>query len=141
MQFRSRPRRDDARIEITPLVDMVFLLLIFFMLSTTFIVTPGIKVNLPKSSAEKVTRDKQEMRVVVTRDNKVFLEKRLVTMPELEQSFRQVAAKNSQVMVIIQADAQAFHGRVVEVMDSAKVAGLSRLAIATTPRERESATQ
>jgi len=141
MQFRSRPRRDDARIEITPLVDMVFLLLIFFMLSTTFIVTPGIKVNLPKSSAEKVTRDKQEMRVVVTRENKVFLEKRLVTMPELEQSFRQVAAKNSQVMVIIQADAQAFHGRVVEVMDSAKVAGLSRLAIATTPRERESATQ
>ena len=141
MQFRSRPRQDDARIEITPLVDMVFLLLIFFMLSTTFIVTPGIKVNLPKSSAEKVTRDKQEVRVVVTRDNKVFLEKRLVTMPELQQSFRQVAAKNAQVMVIIQADAQAFHGRVVEVMDSAKVAGLNRLAIATTPREREDATK
>jgi biopolymer transport protein ExbD/biopolymer transport protein TolR len=138
MQFRTS-KREDARVEITPLVDMVFLLLIFFMLSTTFIVTPGIKVNLPKSSAEKVTREKQEVRIVVTRDNNIFLERQLVTLEELDVRFRQVARKDPQVMVVIQADSKAMHGRVVEVMDAAKVAGLNRLAIATSPKEKKGA--
>jgi len=120
---------------------MVFLLLIFFMLSTTFIVTPGIKVNLPKSSAEKVAREKKEVRVVVTRDNKIFLERRLVTLTELEQRFRQAAKKDPQILVIIQADTKSFHGRVVEVMDAAKMAGLNRLAIATNPKEKKGATK
>mgnify|MGYP000580743464 CR=1 FL=1 len=138
MQFR-RPRKEDARIEITPLVDMVFLLLIFFMLSTTFVVTPGIKVNLPKASAEKVFREKREVRVVITKDNRVFLERRLVTLRELERRLRRVARKNPQTLVIIQADAKAFHGKVVEVMDAAKTSGLNRLAIATQPKEKKGA--
>lgn len=136
MQFR-RQRKDDARIEITPLVDMVFLLLIFFMLSTTFIVTPGIKVNLPRASAEKVTREKKEVRLVITKDNRVFLERRLVTLEELESRLKGAAQRNPQTMVIIQADAKSLHGKVVEVMDIAKTSGLNRLAIATQPREKE----
>lgn len=136
MQFR-RHRREDARIEITPLVDMVFLLLIFFMLSTTFIVTPGIKVNLPRASAEKISREKKEVRVVITKDNRVFLERRLVTLQELERRLKGAAQKNPQTMVIIQADAKSLHGKVVEVMDIAKTSGLNRLAIATQPREKE----
>ena len=136
MQFR-RPRRDDARIEITPLVDMVFLLLIFFMLSTTFIVTPGIKVNLPQSSAEKVTREKQEIQVVITEDNRVFMERMPVDVGELEQQLVEVARKDPQTLVIIKADAKSLHGKVVEVMDIAKQSGLNRLAIATQPKEKE----
>jgi biopolymer transport protein ExbD len=137
MQFR-RPRRDDARIEITPLVDMVFLLLIFFMLSTTFIVTPGIKVNLPQSSAERVTQEKNEVQVVITEDNKVFVEETLVDMQELEQRLAERAQQDPQTLVIIKADAKSLHGRVVEVMDIAKQSGLNRLAIATHLKEKES---
>ena len=137
MQFR-RPRRDDARIEITPLVDMVFLLLIFFMLSTTFIVTPGIKVNLPQSSAEKVTQEKHEVQVVITEDNKVFVESMLVDKGELEHRLAEAARRDPQTLVIIKADAKSIHGKVVEVMDIAKQAGLNRLAIATHPQEKES---
>ncbi|MBW2037997.1 MAG: biopolymer transporter ExbD [Deltaproteobacteria bacterium] len=136
MQFRQ-PRKDDARIEITPLVDVVFLLLIFFMLASTFIVTPGIKVNLPKAEAEKVTREKKEVRVVITKDNRVFLERRLVTLQELEQRLKGVAQKNPQTLIIIQADAKALHGKVVEVMGAAKTSGLNRLAIATQPKEKK----
>lgn len=136
MEFR-RHRREDVRIEITPLVDMVFLLLIFFMLSTTFIVTPGIKVNLPRASAEKISREKKEVRVVITEDNRVFLERRLVTLQELERRLKGAAQKNPETMVIIQADAKSLHGKVVEVMDIAKTSGLNRLAIATQPREKE----
>lgn len=137
MQFR-RPRRDDARIEITPLVDMVFLLLIFFMLSTTFIVTPGIKVNLPQSSAEKVTQEKNEVQVVVTEDNEIFVEETLVDMGELEYRLTERARRDPQTLVIIKADAKSLHGKVVEVMDIAKQSGLNRLAIATHLKEKES---
>ncbi len=140
MQFRQS-RRDDARIDITPLVDMVFLLLIFFMLSTTFIVTPGIKVNLPEASAEKVSHEKKEVRVVITEDNRIFLERRLVTIQELRQQLAAVAQKDPQILVIIQADAKALHGRVVEAMDAAKTSGLNRLAIATQPKEKEGGSQ
>jgi biopolymer transport protein ExbD len=138
MQFR-RTRRDDARIEITPLVDMVFLLLIFFMLSTTFIVSPGIKVNLPQSSAEKVTQEKKEVQVVITEDNKVFVESTLVDMEGLEQRLVEAAQQDPQTLVIIKADAKALHGKVVEVMDLAKQSGLNRMAIATQPKEKENA--
>lgn len=137
MQFR-RPRRDDARIEITPLVDMVFLLLIFFMLSTTFIVTPGIKVNLPHSSAEKVTQEKNEVQVVITEDNKVFVEEMLVDIGGLEHRLAELAQQDPQTLVIIKADAKSLHGKVVEVMDIAKQSGLNRLAIATHLKEKES---
>jgi biopolymer transport protein ExbD len=136
MQFR-RPRRDDARIEITPLVDMVFLLLIFFMLSTTFIVTPGIKVNLPRSSAEKVTQEKKEVQVIITEDNKVFVDRMLVDVGELERRLVGVGRQDPQTLIIIKADAKALHGKVVEVMDIAKQSGLDRLAIATQPKEKE----
>ena len=136
MQFR-RPRRDDARIDITPLVDMVFLLLIFFMLSTTFIVTPGIKVNLPQSSAEQVKQEKNEVQVVVTEDNKIFVEGILRDRGGLEQQLAEVARQDPQTLVIIKADAKSLHGKVVEVMDVAKQSGLNRLAIATYPQEKE----
>jgi biopolymer transport protein ExbD len=137
MQFR-RPRRDDARIDITPLVDMVFLLLIFFMLSTTFIVTPGIKVNLPQSSAEQVTQEKNEVQVTITEDNKVFVENMSVDMEGLEHRLAEVARRDPQTLVIIEADAKSLHGTVVEVMDIAKRSGLNRLAIATHPKDKES---
>lgn len=137
MQFR-RSRRDDARIEITPLVDMVFLLLIFFMLSTTFIVSPGIKVNLPQSSADKISQEKNEVQVVITEDNKVFVESMFVDGRELEQRLVGAARHDPRTLVIIKADAKAFHGKVVEVMDIAKQSGLNRMAIATHPKEKES---
>lgn len=140
MQFR-RPRRDDARIEITPLVDMVFLLLIFFMLSTTFIVSPGIKVNLPQSSAEKVPQEKKEVRVVITEDNKVFVESMFVDMEGLEQQLVEAARQDPQTLVIIKADAKALHGKVVEVMDISKQSGLNRMAIATQPKGKENASR
>jgi biopolymer transport protein ExbD len=133
MQFR-RPRRDDARIDITPLVDMVFLLLIFFMLSTTFIVAPGIKVNLPESSAEKVP---QEVQVVITEDNKVFVDGMPLDMGELEQRLMGVARQDPETLIIFKADAKTLHGKVVEVMDIAKQSGLNHLAIGTQLKERE----
>ena len=124
-------------VNLTPLVDVVFLLLIFFMLSTTFIVAPGIKVKLPKSSSTEVSREKKEVRVVMSQDDKVYVEQKLVSLEELGKYLTKAARENPEGMVIIQADERVLHGKVVEVMDVAKISGFNKLAIATRPKERK----
>ncbi|RLA96534.1 MAG: biopolymer transporter ExbD [Deltaproteobacteria bacterium] len=136
MRFIDRNDEGDTRIDLTPLVDTVFLLLIFFMLSSAFVITPGIKVELPKAAYERVFREKKEIRVSITRKNRIYVDRKRVNLKELEKIFRERAKKAPQTMVIIRADSRALHGKVVEVMDLAKSAGLSKLAIATRPKKR-----
>ncbi|RLB03312.1 MAG: biopolymer transporter ExbD [Deltaproteobacteria bacterium] len=136
MRFIDRNDQGDTRIDLTPLVDTVFLLLIFFMLSSAFVITPGIKVELPKAAYERVFREKKEIRVSITRKNRIYVDRKRVNLKELEKIFRERAKKAPQTMVIIRADSRALHGKVVEVMDLAKSAGLSKLAIATRPKKR-----
>ena len=118
-------------VDITPLIDIIFQLVLFFMVSTTFVSTPGIQVDLPRSSADTILRDKAEMRVWVTADGAVMIDDTAVTWNALQQAFRDAAAKDASTMVIIKADKVVEHGRVVAVMDLARRMGLSRLAIAT----------
>lgn len=136
MRFIDRNDQGDTRIDLTPLVDTVFLLLIFFMLSSAFVITPGIKVELPKAAYERVFREKKEIRVSITRKNRIYVDRKRVNLKELEKIFRERAKRAPQTMVIIRADSRALHGKVVEVMDLAKSAGLSKLAIATRPKKR-----
>jgi len=136
MRFIDRNDEGDTRIDLTPLVDTVFLLLIFFMLSSAFVITPGIKVELPKAAYERVFREKKEIRVSITRKNRIYVDRKRVNLKELEKIFRERAKRAPQTMVIIRADSRALHGKVVEVMDLAKSAGLSKLAIATRPKKR-----
>jgi biopolymer transport protein ExbD len=136
MQFKPI-KREESRFDLTPLVDVVFLLLIFFMLSTTFIVAPGIKVKLPKSSSTEVSREKKEVRVVMSQDDKIYVEQKLVSHEELGKYLKKAARENPEGMVIIQADERVTHGKVVEVMDIAKTSGFNKLAIATRPKERK----
>jgi biopolymer transport protein ExbD len=128
-------KRDESRFDLTPLVDVVFLLLIFFMLSTTFIVAPGIKVKLPKSSSTEISREKKEVRVVMAKDDKIFVEQKLVSIDELGKYLKKAVRESPEGMVIIQADERVLHGKVVEVMDVAKTSGFNKLAIATRPKE------
>jgi biopolymer transport protein ExbD len=138
MNFRFRkPRRKRGAIglDMTPIIDCVFNLLIFFALSFNFGVTPGIKVKLPEAAAEAMKKERKEMTVSITKEGKVSLEGRAVTIEDLSREFRALYSINPEAMVIVQGDEEALHGKVVQVMDAAKAAGLSKLAIATRPRE------
>lgn len=133
MEFRKK-RRDSTSPDITPMVDVVFLLLIFFMLSTTFIVSPGIKINLPQAKAESVRHEKKDLRVKINAKGTIFFgEKRVESSDELMREFRESAKSDADSLVIIEADEETAHKYVVSVMDSAKTSGLRRLAIATKP--------
>ena len=130
MQFKEKTDFD-AHLDITPIVDTVFNLLIFFALSLNFIVTPGIKVNLPESSTEEIVREKEEIVIVIKQGNEIFINNSSVSIEQLFLILNESAQRNRETLIIIQADQEVSHGRVVKVMDTAKRAGLTRLAIAT----------
>ena len=130
MRFSDKTHTD-ASLDITPIVDTVFNLLIFFALSLNFIVTPGIKVDLPESITEEIIREREELIVVMDKDNNIFIDENIVSIDQLVTIFSEAAQKSKDTLVIIQADQEVAHGTVVRMMDTAKKAGLVRLAIAT----------
>ncbi len=135
MKLSPEGKRSSPRIEIAPFVDVVFLLLIFFMLTSTFIVAPGLKIKLPKARTKEIQREKREVSIAITRDGTIYYEGRKVDLKELEKELRKFSKRGLNPLIVIKADERTYHGRVVEVMDTAKQAGLSRFAIATTPKE------
>lgn len=135
MNFRSKPKSHSSFIDIAPFLDTVFNLLIFFALSLNFISTPGIRVNLPKSSAQEIVRKEKDVRIVVTAKGEIHVGGELVPIEALPSRLDRLAKANPQAQVLIQADAAVPHGLVVSVMDAARTVGLNRLAIITTPRE------
>ena len=135
MRF-SEKTQTDASLDITPIVDTVFNLLIFFALSLNFIVTPGITVDLPESITEEIIREREELIVVMDKDNNIFIDENTVSIDQLVTIFRNAAQKSKDTLVIIQADQEVAHGNVVRMMDRAKEAGLARLAIATAMKNK-----
>ncbi len=134
MRFRPQQKSQGSLIDIAPFLDTVFNLLIFFALSLNFISSPGIRVNLPKSSAQEIVRKEKDLRIVITSNNQLYLNEKLVNRNDLVKHFTEVAASNDQTQILIQADEQTAHGKVVWVMDQARTAGLHRLAIITQPK-------
>lgn len=136
MNFRTESAPVEARIELTPLIDVVFQLLIFFLLTTSFIAERAVDVELPAADAQASPQEKKTiLAVTVTRDGEIAHDERMVSIPELTDVFRRAAAKDREQIVVIRGDHAVSHGRVVQVMDLARVHGLTKLAIATAPRD------
>ncbi len=133
MQFTSRrPRR--VGLDMTPLIDVVLMLVIFFMLTTTFVLAPGIKVDLPQGRSVQKIREGDAI-VLITKEGNLYYQNEQTDLPALQEVLRQTQQQQPGVRLIIKADTQARHGRVVEVMDMAKGVGIERLAIATAPHK------
>jgi len=130
MEFRKR-EPDDPRPNITPLVDILFLLIIFFTVTTTFATAGGIDINLPQAASQRRLEKVEKLFVVINSQGRVFIEGERLSYKALSKRFAELAGRNKDALVIIEADRQTDHGEVVAVMDSAQSAGLTRLAIAT----------
>jgi biopolymer transport protein ExbD len=123
-------------INITPLTDIFLVLLIIFMVTSSVIVNAGnngartgLKVNLPKGGAADVNVTQTDMSVAILSDGRILLSGDVVTADELKKAFDDAKAKNADTLVVVQADEGVAHGKVVEVMEMAKGAGLGQLAI------------
>ncbi|MFH1577730.1 MAG: biopolymer transporter ExbD [Candidatus Omnitrophota bacterium] len=117
------------QIDIAPLVDVIFQLLIFFMLTSSFIVPSGIKVNLPKAVTSQVIESKT-LEVVVSGENVIYLNGNVVNTRELMTILKGVI--NRSQPVLIKADRRAQLGRIVEIWDMCRDLGLSQVNIATS---------
>jgi biopolymer transport protein ExbD len=118
---------------ITPLVDTMLVLLIFVLLLGAFAIQPGIRVRLPEA-ASKEEETTQDLVLILTRDNRLYLNDDPLQLADLGGRLQERLRERSDGVVIVKADKDVLHGRVVEIMDIAKSAGAVRLAIATEPR-------
>jgi biopolymer transport protein ExbD len=123
---------DDAvDINVTSLVDIVFNLLLFFVVTTTFATSLGINVNLPASTSATVAAASKDITVTIDDKGKIFLANTPVSVDALRAEFSSQLKQGQQTTLIIRADERVNHGLVVHVMDLAKEAGVQKLAIAT----------
>jgi biopolymer transport protein ExbD len=124
-----------ARIEIIPMIDTIFFLLVFFMISTLSMSQfTGVQVNLPKAASG--SQPPTETVVISrTKEGQLFFNKTEVSRESLLQSLTAELAKNPELLVVINADDGVQHGNVVEIMDQARQIGVTRLSIAVKPRE------
>ncbi len=133
MKFRNRKEQMPA-VELTPLIDVVFLLLIFFMISTTFVSRSGLQVRIPEAESSQANPDTARVEVMVTADGGYLVEgKELAPDADLANILRQHTDAESPPLLVIRADRNARHKAVVAAMDAGSSAGLSRVAIAATP--------
>ena len=129
---RFAPKK--ARIEIIPMIDVVFFLLVFFMIASLAMTTmKGMPVNLPKSSSAK---DRPMVKVVLTltANSHYYIDKRQVTFDQIYPEIKARVAENPKIVAVISCDKQQKWERGIHLMDEAKRAGVEFLTIATEPK-------
>ncbi|MBA1149413.1 biopolymer transporter ExbD [Ectothiorhodospiraceae bacterium WFHF3C12] len=132
----SPRRREEPEINLTPLIDIVFLMLIFFMVSTTFLRQAELQVALPEASEEPAEAATQPLELTINKQGKVFLDGRPLVNNQTETIRRALVKardERGELPLIIRADAGAEHQRVVSALDAAGQAGINRVSIATVP--------
>lgn len=133
MQLQARPRRKLV-INITSLIDIIFMLLLFFMITSTFLEQPGIKLELP-SAKTSAHSEAQEYILTVDKKGELFLNRRPVPMAQLEEEIRRTLPQMKDSALVLKADRDIAHGLVVQVMDLAKRGGVKKLIIGTKPEK------
>jgi len=124
----SRGRGGIVGINVTPMVDIVLVLLIIMMVSATYIVSQSLKVELPKTTSSDDTVAKTYV-VTITKDGAYFFNDKPASKADLPHLLRRAKVENANLNLVITADEQARHGAVVGVIDVAKVEGITKFAI------------
>ena len=135
MKLAPRPIKK-ARIEIIPMIDTVFFLLVFFMMaSLSMTVYKGMTLSLPKASSGEYRQDR--VNISVTRDGVLYLDRERVEPAHLAERLKILREQDPELVVVISADGEVTHQRVVEAMDAARTAGIVKMAIAVRPMESQ----
>lgn len=134
MNFRHRQRRDETTIELTPLIDVVFLLLIFFLITTSFVRpkednrSAQIPVNLPSGTSGKSLSEGERLILTVTEEGDIQLEDGTIVEGEtLAEQLGSLYETNPEASILLRGDTSAKHGRVVEILDTVKASGFTEV--------------
>ena len=131
MKFKRNIKLENGleQINMAPLIDVIFQLLIFFMLSSSFTFQSGINVKLPKAVTSDTVRDENFV-ITITSENVIYLGNQVLTIKELTENLNTPAVRNRPIL--IKADRRASMGRIVDVWDLCRKIGIERINIATT---------
>jgi biopolymer transport protein ExbD len=143
MQFRDASQSLTGRgkfgrrvfINITSLIDVIFMLLIFFAVSSTFLEQPGMKLELPTAKSADISQVKSYI-LYLAEDGSMRLNENPITLNNLPQTLQAALPQMAEQSLTLYADKNVPHGTVVKVMDTARQAGVKKLVIATTPEEK-----
>jgi len=129
MRRQSRASADQAEIDLTPMLDVTFIMLIFFIVTASFVKESGMDVNRP-DAATAVVKPMGNILVAITPSGQIWIDKRQVDVRALRANLERLHAENPQGQVVIQADEESKNGLLVAVMDAAKLAGIENVSIA-----------
>lgn len=139
VKFPRRPKEEPS-INLTALIDVVFLLLIFFMVTTTFTRETRLSVNLPEADAEAAQEVPGQLEILVTSDGRYAIDGEVLVdgqLPTLMRALEQLSGGDRDVSILLIADAEASHQSVVRAMDAIGQSGFDRLSIATRGMDDE----
>ena len=134
MNFQRDHRRDEPEINLIPLIDVLLVILIFLMVTTTYARFSELKINLPTSGAEQTPNKPKQLEVIVDAGGNYQINDTMLTQatPEaLASSLKQAAGNDNDPVLVINADAKATHQSVINVMEAARQLGMSRITFAT----------
>ena len=137
MNFRqasSSHRNEPPSVNLTPLIDVVFILLIFFLLTTTFRHAAGLNVNLPRATTTQTQNAGNQKILSLDRQGDLFLDREKLSQAEALKRLQALQDEGSSSLIILQADEDVPHGKVVRVLDELRNAGLNQIAIGARPQ-------
>ena len=124
-----QPDDDEQEINITPMLDVVFIMLIFFIVTATFVKEAGIEVNRP-DAATAVKQEKANILVAIGANNDIWIDRRRIDVRSVRPNIERLHAENPQGSVVIQADKESNTDTLIQVMDAARQAGVFNVSIA-----------
>ena len=126
---RRSSNQEEAQIDLTSMLDIVFIMLIFFIVTSSFVRESGVEVNRPQASNVSSQKD-AGIFVAITASNVIFIDKRMVDAERVQAILEHLLLEQPDASLVIQADEHAYNGTVVKVMDAAKGAGVKGIALA-----------
>ncbi|WP_320042178.1 biopolymer transporter ExbD [uncultured Desulfobacter sp.] len=126
-----RAAKKSLELNIAPLIDMVFILLIFFLVTTSFVKETGVDISRPTASTA-VAKTKSTILIGITRDNTIHLDRREMDVRAVRSGVERAMAENPEASVVIVADKDSRTGLVISVMDACKLAGAENVALAAS---------
>ena len=134
MKRLYQQNEDESAIDITPMLDIVFIMLIFFVVTSSFVKESGIDVNRPTASTAE-RKETGSILVAISMDNNVWIDKRQVNPDAIRSNIERLHAENPEGAVVIQADKASTSGLLVKVMDQIRLAGVTNISIAAKTKQ------
>lgn len=130
-RFSKKQQKEETEINLTPMLDVVFIMLIFFIVTTSFVKEAGVEVNRPSAKSAK-QKGKANILVAIKDNNEIWIDKRMVDIRSVRANIERLKADNNiENSVVIQSDTDSKTGTLVRVMDQIRLAGIFNISIST----------